>query len=241
MNRLIITLMIILSCQFAFAQGKINRNNHGTSKKTHTKYSVSGNLNGYEYVDLGLPSEKKWATCNVGAKAPYDEGLFFMWGSIEPQQTYLSHETRDKESIRRMDGFSGNAAYDAATKYMGQTWRTPTIEELKELVQECKWVFIAAPDFNGYRGIGPNGNSILLPCTLWYTSLSDESQKWYKNSAHYWSCSLENKACSVAYILKFEKERGFSPTVFYDTVYHNCDFYDSDCTYARRTIRAIAD
>lgn len=34
----------------------------------------------YEYVDLGLPSGTKWATCNVGASKPEDYGLFFAWG-----------------------------------------------------------------------------------------------------------------------------------------------------------------
>ena len=27
-------------------------------------------INGHEYVDLGLPSGLKWATCNVGAVNP---------------------------------------------------------------------------------------------------------------------------------------------------------------------------
>ena len=36
--------------------------------------------NGYEYVDLGLPSGLKWATCNVGASSPEEYGLYFAWG-----------------------------------------------------------------------------------------------------------------------------------------------------------------
>ena len=31
-------------------------------------------VNGFEYVDLGLPSGTKWATCNIGAKAPESSG-----------------------------------------------------------------------------------------------------------------------------------------------------------------------
>lgn len=38
------------------------------------------NNNGYEYVDLGLPSGTLWATCNVGASKPSDYGLYFQWG-----------------------------------------------------------------------------------------------------------------------------------------------------------------
>lgn len=37
----------------------------------------------YEFVDLGLPSGTKWATCNVGATKPEDYGLFFAWGETQ--------------------------------------------------------------------------------------------------------------------------------------------------------------
>ena len=33
--------------------------------------------NGYEYVDLGLPSGLKWATCNVGASSPEEYGNYY--------------------------------------------------------------------------------------------------------------------------------------------------------------------
>ena len=36
--------------------------------------------NGHEFVDLGLPSGTLWATCNVGATAPEQAGVYFAWG-----------------------------------------------------------------------------------------------------------------------------------------------------------------
>lgn len=36
--------------------------------------------NGHEYVDLGLPSGLKWATCNIGANSPEEYGNFYAWG-----------------------------------------------------------------------------------------------------------------------------------------------------------------
>ena len=39
--------------------------------------------NGREYVDLGLPSGVKWATCNVGAEKPEDCGGRYAWGETE--------------------------------------------------------------------------------------------------------------------------------------------------------------
>ena len=43
------------------------------------------NHNGHEYVDFGLPSGVLWATCNVGAESPEEEGERFAWGEIEPK------------------------------------------------------------------------------------------------------------------------------------------------------------
>ena len=52
-------------------------------------FEVEKNLNaGHEYVDLGLPSGLKWATCNVGANAPEEYGYYFAWGEVEPKTTY---------------------------------------------------------------------------------------------------------------------------------------------------------
>ena len=48
---------------------------------------TSGTENGYEWVDLGLTSGLKWATCNVGANAPEEYGDYFAWGEIEPYYT----------------------------------------------------------------------------------------------------------------------------------------------------------
>lgn len=49
---------------------------------TEGKYWVSRdvNLNGHDYIDLGLPSGTLWSTMNVGAELPMDEGLYFQWG-----------------------------------------------------------------------------------------------------------------------------------------------------------------
>lgn len=39
--------------------------------------------NGFDYVDLGLLSGTKWATCNVGADKPEDDGLLFQFGRTD--------------------------------------------------------------------------------------------------------------------------------------------------------------
>ena len=44
--------------------------------------------NGHAYVDLGLPSGLLWATCNVGADSPEDNGDYFAWGETQPKAHY---------------------------------------------------------------------------------------------------------------------------------------------------------
>ena len=50
--------------------------------------SVSGEICGYAYVDLGLKSGLKWATCNVGASKPTEFGDYFAWGETCPKNDY---------------------------------------------------------------------------------------------------------------------------------------------------------
>ena len=54
--------------------------------------------NGFEYVDLGLPSDTMWATCNVGATKPEDEGLLFQFGRVDGYKYGdKNHKFRTKE------------------------------------------------------------------------------------------------------------------------------------------------
>ena len=55
--------------------------------------TVTGNLEltaifDYAYVDLGLPSGLKWATCNVGADKPEGYGDYFAWGEVESKSPF---------------------------------------------------------------------------------------------------------------------------------------------------------
>ena len=118
-------------------------------------------INGREYVDLGLPSGLKWATCNVGASLPEEYGDYYAWGEIETKSEY----TKDNSKTRgkSMSDISGNSTYDVARAKWGGSWRLPTEKELEELKNNCKWEWTTQNGEKGYKVIGPNGNSIFLP------------------------------------------------------------------------------
>ncbi len=122
---------------------------------------VVDKYNGHEYVDLGLASGTKWATCNVGATRPEDYGDYFAWGEIATKSTY----TIDNCTTNGNDftDISGNADYDAARANWGGEWRLPDAEDSTELMNDCTWTHITRNGVSGHLVIGPNGNSIFLP------------------------------------------------------------------------------
>lgn len=127
-------------------------------------FPLTGTYYGHEWVDLGLSSGLKWATCNVGASSPEDFGGHFAWGelkSVESGNTKarLNGETNKEDSF----DISGSWAYDAARVNWGGYWRIPSSDECEELIKECIWRWVTKNGVDGYEVTGPNGKSIFLP------------------------------------------------------------------------------
>ena len=55
----------------------------GKAYKLEGTLTKSFDLNGHEYVDLGLPSRTLWATMNVGATSPEGYGNYYAWGEAK--------------------------------------------------------------------------------------------------------------------------------------------------------------
>lgn len=167
-------------------EAEAKRKNAGIQK------SVSNMVNGHEYVDLGLPSGLKWATCNVGANKPEDCGDYFAWGETETKTEYSEGNSLTREhsisELRRRGIVDGNirltSSYDAARAKWGGSWRMPTKEELEELEENCRWEWSTQNGVKGYKVTGPNGNSIFLPAAgiRIGTSLSNDGINGYYSS-----------------------------------------------------------
>ena len=125
---------------------------------------ASGEINGHQWVDLGLPSGLKWATCNVGASTPEDAGDYFAYGEVSEKESYLFNNSINlKKEIRHI---SGRSEYDAATVHWGKEWRIPTYHEVDELAYNCKMEWTTINGKNGYKLTSLiNGASIFLPAT----------------------------------------------------------------------------
>lgn len=126
-----------------------------------TESETDNNMNNHEYVDLGLPSGLKWATCNIGADSPEKSGYFYAWGETNPKVDFT--EENSVMLGQAMQDFSGDALYDAATANWGAGWRMPTYDEIGELLEYCDLELTQVNGVTGTKIIGKNGNSIFIP------------------------------------------------------------------------------
>ena len=149
-----------------------------------------------DYVDLGLPSGLMWRKYNVGANSEYEAGNYYAWAETSPKQEYnwdtykycvqingigmysfTKYNKRDKLTVLQPED-------DAATANLGNNYRTPTMEEWKELLNKCNWEVVTKtnnnymnPVVDYWKVTGPNGKFIILPSTGHYAG-SIKKERW---------------------------------------------------------------
>ena len=153
-----------------------------------TYIAWNGNAYSYQYVDLGLPSGLKWATCNVGASFPHEIGDKYAWGEITTKDGYWESNSETygiSISVLKSKGYIDEASnltlsHDAASVNWGGNWRMPTYDEMKELKNNCIWEKINSASFSGYKATGPNGNSIFFrDVDIWSSTPYNNSYQAY--------------------------------------------------------------
>lgn len=185
---------------------------------TSTRIVVSGQVDGYDYVDVGLPV--LWATANVGAKKPSDEGMLVAWGEQLPNGEYDWHSYKysgdscnslTKYCLLRNCGTVDSLTCltledDAAASNWSGSWRIPTGEDFNALRMCCAWQWVDDFDSTGVCGLYGvsrlNGNTIFFPATEFEESREDERtyfQGWY------WSASLGSGEQGTALQFTFKK------------------------------------
>lgn len=190
---------------------------------------VSGYENNHAYVDLGLPSGLKWATCNLGANYPDEYGDYFAWGEVEPKTEYnwstykwCNGSSNTQTKYNTSDGYGTvdnktqlELSDDAARANWGGNWRMPTKEEQDELRNNCTWTWATQNGVDGYKVTSKsNGNSIFLPAA---GSRGDSSLNNAGSYGYYWSSSLSTSNTSDAYCLYFDSS--YVDWYFYDRYY----------------------
>lgn len=141
-----------------------------------------------EVVDLGLGENKMWASCNLGAKNPEENGVYCGFGDGTGLKT--SRNSDDYQIPHNLLSYSGILQLDIARSKMGEWWHTPTFDDWHELFDNCLRIETTYKGKRGLKVIGWNGNAIFLP----YSGFRDGEKVFEDNeSGCYWSSSLTEK------------------------------------------------
>ena len=172
--------------------------------------------NGFEYVDLGLPSGTMWATCNVGATKPEDEGLLFQFGRVDGYRyddTNHKFRTNDQnfQDIRNefIPKTTSGKVYkeneildlddDAAHVNMGGKWRMPTNDEFKELLNNTTHEVVTINRVKGMMFTSNiNSHQLFIPFAgYWYNGIFASAG----SHADVWSYQVHPSNVNYAYEL----------------------------------------
>lgn len=171
--------------------------------------------NGFDYVDLGLPSGTLWATCNVGAKKPSDFGLYFQWGDTngyakeqvgqEKQFNWNSYKWNPngdgKTSTKyTTTGVSLELEDDAANANMGGDWHIPTPAQIQELLDNTTSFWTTLDGVTGIKFTSKNGKFIFIPAAgyAW-----DGSAFTILTEGSIWSSMLSTYGVNYGQVLNF--------------------------------------
>ena len=113
--------------------------NYNSASTSYTLTVTYQKHNGYEYVDLGLPSGRKWARYNIGSSTEQGAGYYFSWcnttGYAKGTSYDFSSTTYARTTGNNVQGqnMPQNSTYDPCVKNMGGNWHTPNDTAWNEL------------------------------------------------------------------------------------------------------------
>ena len=201
-SMILAAVLTVMGAATALAQGIVVNKTDGSKVYFKASEVVSVTTYGYgedgphapagaEAVDLGLPSGTMWANMNVGAEKSEDYGDYFAWGETEPKEVYNwdTYQYGSSENdVEDIGSDIAGTAYDAATANWGTPWRMPSVDQIKELLENCSYEWTT---LNGVKGgkftSKKNGNSIFLPAAgyRWYGEFD-----YVGTYGYYWSSTL---------------------------------------------------
>ena len=163
-----------------------------------------------EAIDLGLPSGTKWAPWNVGASKPEEYGGYYAWGETEEKEVYdwssYIHCDGTEETCHDIGTDIAGTDYDVAHVKWGESWTMPTLEQVKELLDNCTSEWTTVNGINGRKFTSRiNDNSIFLPAAG-YCSGPDRAEG---EIGDYRSSSLNESNPSIAHGINFYSDKAY--------------------------------
>lgn len=166
-----------------------------------------------EAIDLGL--SVKWASFNVGATTPEENGDYYAWGELMTKITYNWSNYRfatsgDKSSNIKFSKYNTSADHgpvdnkltldlsdDVANYLLKGSWRIPTTEEYEELCSNCEWYWDTENGVGGVRVVSKkNHKTIFFPAAGYIVNAIKEE---VGESCYFFTSSLFDKKPWLAY------------------------------------------
>ena len=184
------------------------------------KNIISNQHNGHEFVEIaGI----KWATCNVGAEKPTDLGFYFQWGDRKGYTAdevgkikvfnlnYYKHYNGKR--LTKYNEFDGKLVLDlcddAAFAYMGQGWRMPIQEDIRNLMANAITTWTCNYQNSGVAGmvftdITDNTKELFFPAA---SSCANDRTYDLNSYGCYWyrSLYLDNRFCANRLFFNFNE------------------------------------
>jgi hypothetical protein len=179
------------------------------------------------FVDFGLPSGTLWATCNVGASTPTDNGFYFQWGDTvgytadqvgtDKQFSWtdckwrLSGDSFDNIAFTKYNKTDNKTVLeledDAANVNMGGNWHIPTPAQIYELEDNTirKWTTLDGVSGITFTSKNDNSKFIFFPAA---GSVSDGSVQYNGSRCYVWSSMIDKDSISIGRDLFFSSEGG---------------------------------
>ena len=157
------------------------------SKVHYFRYDYKG----HEYVDLGLPSETKWATMNVGASSETAYGNYYQYGKGAAQYAVTSG---DSNYSGMEDQLAASA--DTAVQVWGGPWHMPTREQMEELINNTTYKWVTNYKNSGTNGgtfTAKNGAVLFLPAAGYW---GDGNKYSLGSYGDYWGSSPDGSCCA---------------------------------------------
>jgi len=165
--------------------GSLNATDVVTVYNTIINGVATGTFLSHEYVDLGLPSGKLWATCDLGAEAPEAYGDLFSWGEKDATNSLFNGKQDFSEANYTPQAISGTelplqysplgpgGAYYSTWGYAGtKGWQVASKADYDELRQNTTVAADTQNGVAGYRFTASNGKSLFFPATPYHDGYS---------------------------------------------------------------------
>ena len=131
-----------------------------------------------ETVDLGLPSGKLWAKCNLGANSESDYGLYYAWGEtsgytatqvgVDKQFAWSDYKYNSGSSFNPTKYTDSDQKTqldledDAVYAALGGNWRMPTQADFQELTANTTTEVTSINGIQGIKFISKNNSNYLF-------------------------------------------------------------------------------